>query len=269
MDPLATSQPLNDIDLLSESFDLSMSLNSSNTNNFQTPKPKRRNTVLANCNPELLNTLNKMLSSPVAGGTPIVRAKTPARRASILGTVSIDTTETSKVDPNAPKEIKISKSKLLKKLLGEGEEAPKEDTSTPRPGLSFLDQLKARSGGDGATPAKPLSFLDQLKARNGGGDSSTPAKPLSFLEQIKARNGSGENSAPANDAPLSFLDQIKASKKSQEDNAETGASESLPVPPAPKPTLQMPMRPSMFGGAAEGGMSFLEQIKARRKTTEE
>lgn len=103
------------------------------------------------------------------------------------------------------------------------------------------------STGGFALPPRPMggmSFLDQLKARCGGGNADA-APP-----------------APAPAAGLSFLDQIKARKQAAE------AASAAPVEEAPVEKPKNPMAALLGGGGGGGGMSFLEQIKSRRKTEE-
>lgn len=141
---------------------------------------------------------------------------------------------------------------VFQKLLGE--DKPKQDpfSSTggfplpPRPAMSFLDQLKARAGGggtEGELPAAPR--LNPFAAASGGGGGG-----MSFLDQIKARrkgNDDGNNTA--------------CESAAQPPEAVVGDNE---VESAPKP-MRGPMG-GLFGNVpAGGGMSFLDQIKSRRK----
>lgn len=107
-----------------------------------------------------------------------------------------------------------------------------------------------------------------------------PAMPMSFLDELKAKKNksSTEKTPPA--LNLSFLDQIKAKKQQNSDETagklQIGGESNVDVlpttlPPPPDLSMNQPsfldeikakknkMMPPM------GGMSFLEQIKARKQ----
>lgn len=228
----------------------------------------RKHSILTHTNPELLNTLNKMFSSPAPHApNSALRARTPNRRAS----VAIGATASSALKPaaaategdaSAPKEIKKSKSKLLKKLLGEEEET----ASAPKPAFAATLPAGGLFGGPGGRPMSALAMA------MGGGAGGPAGGGMSFLDQIKARRAKDDGDASSSSSS-------SASVSTSSGGDPLAKTISFPLPPAPPATAngdnaapEMPFRrpPNPFaaaaGGAGGGGMSFLEQIKARRKS---
>ena len=230
----------------------------------------RKHSILTHTNPELLNTLNKMFSSPAPHApNSALRARTPNRRASVAIGATASAVKPAAAatdsDASAPKEIKKSKSKLLKKLLGE-----EEDTATaPKPAFAATLPAGGLFGGPGGRPMSALAM-----AMGGGAGGAGAGGGMSFLDQIKARRAK-------NDGDASSSESVSASSSSSSSGGDPLAKTiSFPLPPAPPAASaggdhaapEMPFRrpPNPFAaaaaGAGGGGMSFLEQIKARRKS---
>jgi hypothetical protein len=88
-----------------------------------------------------------------------------------------------------------------------------------RPQMSFLDQLKARTGGGGAgAPAAPISFLDQIKARTAPKVIVEESQALAAepVEVVRPKNPFGGAGPFGGGGGLSLLDQIKSRRKVEE-----------------------------------------------------
>lgn len=219
----------------------------------------RKHSILTHTNPELLNTLNKMFSSPTANApNSTLRARTPNRRASVaIGATSASAAataaganESNVADPNAPKEVKKSKSKLLKKLLGADEE---EGSSGSASGLGLGLGLAATLPVGGLL-GRPMSALAMAM----GGGKGGAGGGMSFLEQIKARRAKEDVGATAEENPADALSKTITFPLPSSANENTTKGLGRPL---------NPFAAAASGGGA-GGMSFLEQIKARRKNEE-
>lgn len=228
----------------------------------------RKHSILTHTNPELLNTLNKMFSSPAPHApNSALRARTPNRRASVAIGATASALKPAAAatdnDVSAPKEVKKSKSKLLKKLLGEEEETP----AASKPAFAATLPAGGLFGGPGGRPMSALAM-----AMGGGAGGAGAGGGMSFLDQIKARRAKDDG-----DASSSASASATTSSSGGDPLAKTI---SFPLPPAPPAASagsdnaapEMPFRrpPNPFAaaaaGAGGGGMSFLEQIKARRKS---
>ncbi len=114
--------------------------------------------------------------------------------------------------------------------------------------MSFLDQIKAKAGGANDGPA-PISFLDQIKARAGNQDGPPPVPPRPNLFAATGNRGTSN---------VSLLDQIKARR-------EEGETHSCEVSASNDQVIKHTRGPMMPLVGPAGGMSFLDQIKSRRK----
>lgn len=216
----------------------------------QAVEERPKSSILSRLDPKHLSALTSMIGGGGGGGasgstgvrsTPMRIAKTAS--CSLLPTPI----ELPTAIEMAPKPVKKTNSKLLKKRMTEGISPPRHALfGRPGAGLSFLDQIKARTGdGDAAPPNDSTggapSFLDQIKMRKAAGAG---APPMSFLDQIKAKRCAIEEDASVPDTPAPTTDS-------------GDGSQSVAV------TGQMKAKKII---AMEGAppMSFLEQIKARR-----
>lgn len=164
-----------------------------------------------------------------------------------------------------------------------------------RPALSFLDQIKAKSNknvenqlsqpGKIEQPPKTMAFLEQIKARaalktESVGDINNQEESVAFINQMKTRKNPflvspTEDSYNSGKPTLSFLDQIKArgSKSQQEesvDDVTEGSKLNVTLAKVDEcgedQVVRRPINPLLATvGSGAGGMSFLDQIKARRK----
>lgn len=222
----------------------------------------RKHSILTHTNPELLNTLNKMFVSPnphaphinegVASG---LRSRTPNRRASVAigATASSSTCILIPKESDRPKEIKKSKSKLLKKMLGDQE----EEEPVNKIGLAATLPSEGR----------PMAMaMAMAMALGGAKPPGAPGGGMSFLDQIKARRAkeSGENTI--SESPAAGKPSLSTPPMAPVDESDAPAPAPMPFRRPPKP-FAVAMG-AAGGGAPGGGMSFLEQIKARRKNDE-
>ena len=123
-----------------------------------------------------------------------------------------------------------------------------------KPGLPFLDQLKARALGNNKSIADSTS---ESSTSSSISSAESSARPLNPFAAASASSG------------LSFLDQIKARRKDTAAAVDNNNSDNKQVVDAETsssaPSISLPARNLFSGSATSGGMSFLEQIKSRRK----
>lgn len=244
--------------------------------------PGRKHSILTHTNPELLNTLNKMFS-PGATAPPGARARTPSRRVSVAvtgassaggalflnGPNSVKKPRNSDGNSNGdnedqenggdrsnvPKEVKKSKSKLLKKMLGQEEEPPKINLAATLPARP--NPFAAAMGGGGG--AGGMSFLDQIKARRNKNNDAADDSNVS-----SSSSGSSSDNSSSNSQPVDFLSKTISFPLPPQPPSEASEGDSAPKMPFRRPN---PFA-AMGGGGGGGGMSFLDQIKARRMAEE-
>jgi hypothetical protein len=202
----------------------------------------KRSSVMNRTNPDLLNTLNNMFSKtmPLPAGD-----KTPTRNSNRRFSVAVPTSIAKSglfspgenvADAENKRDLtKKSKSKLLQRMLGI-DDKPAEIVLSARPQMSFLDQLKARAMGKSETPSESI-----VRPPNPFAAAAATGGAMSFLEQIKSRRKEVDTSAVHESEGIAAVPEV------------------VVTPPLP------PVRNMLFGAGGGGGMSFLEQIKSRRK----
>ena len=144
----------------------------------------------------------------------------------------------------------------------------------------FEQNLQAQREKAEQAPPSPKEIIAEEDSGMESLRPPRPAMPMSFLDELKAKKNKSSTGVTPPALNLSFLDQIKAKKQqNNDDNAgnlqisEHNTVDVLPTTPPTPPDLSI-NQPSFLDEIKAkknkmmppmGGMSFLEQIKARKQ----